>query len=77
MLGAENQRPTSPDVPIWHRLCLMAWQLIQLVICDRRQCDGVAWPNGEQGVNAMLQETLWPDLDYLVLDMPPGPVTFN
>lgn len=32
MLGAENQRQLRRTVPIWHRLCLMAWQLIQLVI---------------------------------------------
>lgn len=32
----------------------------------------MAWTDGEQGVNADVAETLWPDLDYLVLDMPPG-----
>ncbi len=32
----------------------------------------VAWPNGEQGVNANVAGNLVPDLDYLVLDMPPG-----
>ena len=29
-------------------------------------------PMASKALMQMLQETLWPDLDYLVLDMPPG-----
>ncbi|WP_176056756.1 P-loop NTPase, partial [Escherichia coli] len=29
-------------------------------------------PMASRALMQMLQETLWPDLDYLVLDMPPG-----
>ncbi|XNM56671.1 iron-sulfur cluster carrier protein ApbC [Escherichia coli] len=60
-------------VPIYHRLCLMAWQLIKfgyLVTDD----NAMVWrgPMASKALMQMLQETLWPDLDYLVLDMPPG-----
>lgn len=29
-------------------------------------------PMASKALLQMLQETMWPDLDYLVLDMPPG-----
>lgn len=32
----------------------------------------MARPMVSKALMQMLQETLWPDLDYLVLDMPPG-----
>lgn len=32
----------------------------------------MAWTDGEQGVNADVAGNLVADLDYLVLDMPPG-----
>ncbi|MEG0558834.1 MAG: P-loop NTPase, partial [Comamonas sp.] len=55
MLGAENQRPTSPDGT--HMAPIMSHGLatnsIGYLVTDD---------------NAMV----WPDLDYLVLDMPPG-----
>ncbi len=50
----------------------MAWQPIQLVIWSLTTMRCVAWPNGEQGVNANVAGNLVADLDYLVLDMPPG-----
>ena len=36
--------------------------------------DVMVWrgPMASKALMQMLQETLWPDLDYLVLDMPPG-----
>ncbi len=46
MLGAENQRQLRRTVPIWHRLCLMDWQPIQLVIWSlttMRWCGVVRW----------------------------------
>ena len=53
MLGAEDQRPTSPDGT--HMAPIMnSWTGNQFnwLSGDRRQCDGVAWSDGEQGVNA-------------------------
>ncbi len=73
MLGAEDQRPTSPDgthmAPIQaHGL---ATNSIGYLVTDD---NAMVWrgPMASKALMQMLQETLWPDLDYLVLDMPPG-----
>ncbi len=67
ILDADTPRPINPyhagrrksasnfagRYPYGTDLCLMARQLIPIGLSgDRRQCDGVAWPIGEQGVNA-------------------------
>lgn len=72
MLGAENQRQLRRTVPIWHRLCHgLATNSIGYLVTDD---NAMVWrgPMANKGVNADVAETLWPDLDYLVLDMPPG-----
>ena len=73
MLGAENQRPTSPDGT--HMAPIMAHGLatnsIGYLVTDD---NAMVWrgPMASKALLQMLQETMWPDLDYLVLDMPPG-----
>lgn len=73
MLGAENQRPTSPDGT--HMAPIMshgtATNSIGYLVTDD---NAMVWrgPMASKALMQMLQETLWPDLDYLVLDMPPG-----
>ena len=73
MLGAENQRPTSPDGT--HMAPIMSHGLatnsIGYLVTDD---NAMVWrgPMASKALMQMLQETLWPDLDYLVLDMPPG-----
>jgi ATP-binding protein involved in chromosome partitioning len=73
MLGAENQRPTSPDGT--HMAPIMAYGLatnsIGYLVTDD---NAMVWrgPMASKALLQMLQETMWPDLDYLVLDMPPG-----
>jgi len=73
MLGAEGQRPTSPDgthmAPIVsHGL---ATNSIGYLVTDD---NAMVWrgPMASKALLQLLQETMWPDLDYLVLDMPPG-----
>lgn len=73
MLGTENQRPTSPDgthmTPIVsHGL---ATNSIGYLVTDD---NAMIWrgPMASKALLQLLQETLWPNLDYLVLDMPPG-----
>lgn len=73
MLGTEGERPTSPDGT--HMAPIMAHQLATnsigyLVTED----NAMVWrgPMASKALLQMLQETLWPELDYLVLDMPPG-----
>lgn len=73
MLGAEDQRPTSPDGT--HMAPIMSHGLatnsIGYLVTDD---NAMVWrgPMASKALMQMLQETLWPDLDYLVLDMPPG-----
>lgn len=73
MLGTEHQRPTSPDgrhmAPIMiHGL---ATNSIGYLVTDD---NAMVWrgPMASKALLQLLQDTLWPDLDYLVLDMPPG-----
>lgn len=73
MLGAEDSRPTSPDGT--HMAPIMKYGLatnsIGYLVTDD---NAMVWrgPMASKALMQMLQETLWPDLDYLVLDMPPG-----
>ncbi|ARJ43073.1 Fe-S-binding ATPase [Pantoea alhagi] len=73
MLGTEDQRPSSPDgkhmAPIMvHGL---ATNSIGYLITED---NAMVWrgPMASKALMQLLNETLWPELDYLVLDMPPG-----
>ncbi|RWR02696.1 antiporter [[Pantoea] beijingensis] len=73
MLGTEGQRPTSPDGT--HMAPIVAHGLstnsIGYLVTDD---NAMVWrgPMASKALMQMLNETLWPELDYLVLDMPPG-----
>lgn len=73
MLGTGNERPTSPDGT--HMAPIMAHGLatnsIGYLVTDE---NAMVWrgPMASKALLQLLQESMWPDLDYLVLDMPPG-----
>ncbi|PIJ50568.1 Fe-S-binding ATPase [Erwinia sp. OLTSP20] len=73
MLGCEGERPTSPDGT--HMEPVMAHGLasnsIGYLVTDD---NAMVWrgPMASKALLQLLNETLWPDVDYLVLDMPPG-----
>jgi ATP-binding protein involved in chromosome partitioning len=73
MLGTESERPTSPDGV--HMAPIMAHGLatnsIGYLVTDD---NAMVWrgPMASKALMQMLQDTLWPDLDYLVIDLPPG-----
>lgn len=73
MLGTTQQRPTSPDGE--HMVPVMAYGLasnsIGYLVSDE---NAMVWrgPMASKALLQMLHDTLWPNLDYLVLDMPPG-----
>lgn len=73
MLGAENQRPTSPDNQ--HIEPIVAHGLQTNSIGYLMEADNATiWrgPMASSALNQLLNETLWTELDYLVIDMPPG-----
>jgi ATP-binding protein involved in chromosome partitioning len=73
MMGLQGQRPTTTDgktldPPLGHGLPVMSIGF--LVDSDQP----MAWrgPMATQALNQMLTDTRWGELDYLVVDMPPG-----
>lgn len=73
MLGASEQRPTSPDNK--HIVPIEAHGIFSNSIGYLMSPDSATiWrgPMASSALSQLLQETWWPDLDYLVIDMPPG-----
>lgn len=73
MLGTMGKRPTSPDGK--HMEPVMAYGLATNSIGYLANDESaMVWrgPMASKALIQMLQDTLWPDLDYLVVDMPPG-----
>lgn len=73
MLGAADQRPISPDNQ--HIAPIQAHGLFANSIGFLMDADNATiWrgPMASSALSQLLNETLWPDLDYLVIDMPPG-----
>ncbi|MFC0139929.1 iron-sulfur cluster carrier protein ApbC [Erwinia mallotivora] len=73
MLGTRDERPASPDGK--HMAPIMAHGLatnsIGYLVTDD---NAMVWrgPMASKALMQLLNETLWPQLDYLILDMPPG-----
>ncbi|WP_301098397.1 iron-sulfur cluster carrier protein ApbC [Otariodibacter sp.] len=73
MLGAADQRPTSPDNK--HITPIEAHGIFSNSIgylMDANNATIWRGPMASSALSQLLQETWWPDLDYLVIDMPPG-----
>jgi len=73
MLGTTHERPTSPDGQ--HMAPIMAHGLATNSIGYMvTEDNAMVWrgPMASKALLQLLNDTLWPELDYLVLDMPPG-----
>lgn len=73
MLGATDQRPSSPDNQ--HIIPIEAHGIASNSIGYLMDADSATiWrgPMASSALSQLLNETLWPDIDYLVIDMPPG-----
>ena len=73
MLGVASERPTSDDGQSLNPLEAHGLQVMSigfLIEADQP----MVWrgPMVTQALNQMLQQTRWSELDYLVVDMPPG-----
>ena len=73
MMGLAGKRPTSEDGQTLQPLEANGVQVMSIgFLIDADQ--PMAWrgPMVTQALNQMLQQTRWSELDYLVVDMPPG-----
>jgi ATP-binding protein involved in chromosome partitioning len=73
MLGASTERPTSPDGKNMNPIVAHGLQVMSIgFLIDDAQPMVWRGPMVTQALNQLLVETRWDDLDYLVVDMPPG-----
>jgi ATP-binding protein involved in chromosome partitioning len=73
MLGIDSGRPTSDDGQSMNPLQAHGLQVMSIgFLIDADQPMVWRGPMVTQALNQMLQQTRWSDLDYLIVDMPPG-----
>ncbi|HUP91250.1 MAG TPA: iron-sulfur cluster carrier protein ApbC [Solimonas sp.] len=74
MLGMANERPTSPDGRNMNPIVAHGLQAMSIGFLIRGDDQPMVWrgPMVTQALNQLLGETRWNDLDYLVVDLPPG-----
>lgn len=73
MLGATDQRPTSPDNQ--HMTPVETYGIFTNSIgylIDETNATVWRGPMASNALAQLISETWWPNLDYLVIDMPPG-----
>ncbi|MCX8583276.1 MULTISPECIES: iron-sulfur cluster carrier protein ApbC [unclassified Gilliamella] len=73
MLGTEKEQPVTPDNK--HMSPIMAYGLASNSIGYLVEPDNaMVWrgPMASKALCQILEDTLWPELDYLIMDMPPG-----
>jgi ATP-binding protein involved in chromosome partitioning len=73
MLGS-RERPTSPDGRRMHPIRAHGLQAMSLGFLMASDAQPAIWrgPMATQALWQLLSETVWEELDYLVVDMPPG-----
>ncbi len=73
MLGIGDQRPVSEDGKTMIPLQAYGVQAMSIGFLVEQDTPMV-WrgPMATQALNQMLKDTAWTDIDYLVIDMPPG-----
>ncbi len=73
MLGLSGQRPTSDDGRSMNPLQAHGLQVMSIgFLIDPDQPMVWRGPMVTQALNQLLRETRWSDVDYLIVDMPPG-----
>ena len=73
MLGLQGQRPTSPDGKTLDPMVAHGVQAMSIgFLIDMEQPMVWRGPMVTQALEQLLRDTHWKDLDYLVVDMPPG-----
>ena len=73
MLGVPGERPTSDDGQSMNPLSAHDVQVMSIgFLIDADQPMVWRGPMVTQALNQMLQQTRWDNLDYLIVDMPPG-----
>lgn len=73
MLGSTNEKPLSPDNQ--HMLAVMAFDMptnSMGYLVDKDNAMVWRGPMASKALLQMANDTLWPALDYLIVDMPPG-----
>ncbi len=73
MLGVEGEQPVSRDGKTFEPIEAKGLQMISIgCIVDTGQPMVWRGPMVTQALNQLLFQTNWDDLDYLIVDMPPG-----
>jgi len=73
MLGVTGERPNSDDGESMHPIEAHGLQVMSMgFLIDPDQPMVWRGPMVTSALNQLLQQTNWDDLDYLVVDMPPG-----
>jgi len=73
MLGLEGERPTAPDGKHLVPLCAHGVKAMSIgFLIDATQALVWRGPMVTQALTQLLSDTEWGELDYLVVDMPPG-----
>jgi len=73
LLGLKNAKPTSADGKLMTPLAAHGLSAMSIgFLVDEN--DATVWrgPMASGAFNQLLNETAWPELDYLLIDMPPG-----
>lgn len=73
MLGLKNEKPSSSDGKLMTPLDAKGLSAMSIgFLVD--EADATVWrgPMASSAFNQLLNETAWPELDYLLIDMPPG-----